>query len=371
MPRLAAHNEAEEEEEKEEDSEGPLAWGGLIQGDAGLFDEDKTPVEIRRARLSASGTLGEVWAYESELEFADEEAGITLIDGWLAYSGLRPVTLKVGHQHEPFSLSSMTGTEAQMFQERASNDALLMRRNLGIVLGTHGAQWTLQGGLFGQNLVLTHGYGVSGRVTYAPLAERRRVLHLGLGGKWRSPGTGTLRFGAQEEVDATRVDLADTGPISEVADFTQWGAEFSLVRGPFSVDGEYIHTALRRQGERSHPQLSGWYVQASYFLTGEARAYQPEKGYYEMPTPQCSLGQGGWGAWEVAVRVDGLDLESGEVAGGAQHSLTVGVNGWLTQYLLLRVNYVYTRSHPTSGYLQPEGVEEDTQALTARVQITF
>jgi hypothetical protein len=68
MPRLAAHNEAEEEEEKEEDSEGPLAWGGLIQGDAGLFDEDKTPVEIRRARLSASGTLGEVWAYESELE---------------------------------------------------------------------------------------------------------------------------------------------------------------------------------------------------------------------------------------------------------------------------------------------------------------
>ena len=72
-----------------------------------------------------------------------------------------------------------------------------------------------------------------------------------------------------------------------------------------------------------NPDVSGAYVQASYFLTGENRVYlrdiggfgrvRPLEPFYFLPRNGLGSGLGsifGRGAWEVAARYDYLDLNS-------------------------------------------------------------
>lgn len=357
--------------------------GGRIHVDSALFDEDKTNLgsgsELRRARLKISGTVWRAWDYKLEMDFAKGKVKPT--DVWIAYRGFNPFSITVGHQKEPFSLSTMTSSNAQVFQERALNNALVTERNLGIVFGTYGTgiydtHWTANGGFFGEDFARdkdnNEGYGVSGRVTFAPIATTTRVLHLGLSGKWRTPNSNhTLRFQAKPESDIASVHLVDTGVISHVNDFTQLGAEFSALRGPLSLDAEYIRTDINRSHGSSNPSFDGWYVQASYFLTGESRVYNPKVGHYEMPIPESIVGEGGIGAWEIAARYSTLDLENSGIRGGKERNITLGINWWATQNIMFRANYVRAMTDPNSNQVQFKGAKEDINIFMVRAQLAF
>jgi len=91
------------------------------------------------------------------------------------------------------------------------------------------------------------------------------------------------------------------------------GFEFQWKPGPASVKMESITLTEERRGESventdlSPYQVKGWYVSGSYILTGENKILGPNR-------PNRPLGQGGLGAFEVAVRVEKVTF--GSVATG-------------------------------------------------------
>jgi len=115
----------------------------------------------------------------------------------------------------------------------------------------------------------------------------------------------------------------------------------------------------------SNNSFSGWYVQGSYILTGEAHTYNPATAAFTSPKPAkpFSLKDGTWGAFELAARFSDLNLNShtadpasvvtnwagtartytyyNTVRGGDQKILTLGINWYLNSAVRLSANYQY------------------------------
>ena len=120
-----------------------------------------------------------------------------------------------------------------------------------------------------------------------------------------------------------------------VKDFLNFGAELVAAYGPFSVQGEYLGAHYDRNpsllaffntGGSHAPggtsiNFSGYYVYATWYLTGESRA-AAYKTYPEEYAAPSTFGQikilnpvraGGWGAWELAARLSEINLNDGGV----------------------------------------------------------
>ncbi|HEY4263313.1 MAG TPA: porin, partial [Schlesneria sp.] len=127
--------------------------------------------------------------------------------------------------------------------------------------------------------------------------------------------------------------------------------------GPWLLQSEYIASFLQgaRPFQTSNTQLGndgalfmqGGYVSSMYFLTGENRSYNRQSGVFGRTIPKENLrfSDCKYGAWQVGLRYDWLDLNSGQVSGGFNQNVTVGLNWWLNPNLRFMVNYV-------CGYVQ-------------------
>ena len=78
--------------------------------------------------------------------------------------------------------------------------------------------------------------------------------------------------------------------------------------GPASFQSEYIHNSVH-QPNGGDASFGSFYLQGSYFLTGEQRPYRDSGGHFNRVKPLHNLGdRNGWGAWEIALRYSQLDL---------------------------------------------------------------
>ena len=151
--------------------------------------------------------------------------------------------------------------------------------------------------------------------------------------------------------------MIDTGQITRVDDYYFAGLEAAIVRGPFSVQTEYGMVNISRKNNQSNQpafqdlMFNGYYVQTSYFLTGESRNYYPRFAAFWRVTPKqdFSLSNGTWGAWEIGLRYSFLDLDDGAsnlsgggVRGGVASNYTLGLNWYLNPFVRAQINYVYT-----------------------------
>ena len=144
------------------------------------------------------------------------------------------------------------------------------------------------------------------------------------------------------------------------------------------------------------PKYDGWYVDASWYLTGETRNYDGSTGVFTRPKVKHPVlwgqGGGGWGAWQIAGRYDVLDLsdQSGNIVGfsgntgssivgctlcGNQETWLIGVNWWLNDYTRLALNVTQSKiegSTPVNalgsvGANQNKGAEISGVGLRAQV----
>ena len=130
--------------------------------------------------------------------------------------------------------------------------------------------------------------------------------------------------------------------------------------------------------------FGGWYVQAGYFLTGENRVYDRKSGKYKRVVPHSMVGEGGFGAWEVAARYSEMDLISGNITGGKERNVTLGVNWWMNRSFMIRLNYVYANPDPTTSEpndpgsvtadnprLRGYGMDQNINVIEGRFQVVF
>ena len=350
-----------------------LKVGGRIMFDAAHIDgpnywrlggpaiDEHDGTEFRRLRIRLSGDIYQDYFYKLEIDFADNDAEI--IDAYVGMKGLPYVgSVLVGQFSEPFGLEELTSSSYITFMERSmATQALLPYRSKGAAVSN---AWlddrlTFSAGIFNGGIEQDNHWSVTGRISGLPwyAAGGRRLLHLGAAFSHRNPES---EYGFYTQPGSHLADEhLNTGelPADEVDLF---GLETALVLGPFSVQAEYLRADvsfmpeerdvtffnLDRQFRLEDRHFNGYYVQASYFLTGEHRPYDRRAGAFDRVAPKhpFQLRGGGWGAWELAARYDELDLDDfdyrGGVIGGRGRNLTLGVNWYLTANTRLMLNYV-------------------------------
>lgn len=364
--------------------------GGRIHADASMSTNDKLlqngiPVEanngteIRRGRLAFMGTFFDDWHFRSQIDFADDKVGVK--DMKISYTGLQfidDVKFKVtlGQQKQAFSRELQESSNDLMFLERSVMDILIapiLDRALGVNFAGYGKKWSAQVGAYGEAVTpnkdsMDEGWGVSSRVTYTPIAEKTKLVHLGIAGAYRNPdendgifGSSNLRY-RYETTHMSDLFPVDTGAISSVNNIKIIGIEANGVYGPFSAGGEYTYTWIDRNMGMTSLGFQGWYGEASWALTGESRTYKKGMFYRLEPARTFSLKNGGLGAWEIATRVSGVDMNDGAFKGGSMKNFTLALNWYVNSNFrfmfgydrIIDIKYSPLTTRTTGG--KPDGI---------------
>jgi len=339
--------------------------GGSFMMDAAAYDSDLTDLgsgtKIRRARLYVAGTLPDSWKYKLQYDFTGTgNSGIKS-----AY--LQHKSLKLGYFKEPFSLQNMSSSKNITFTERSLTDVFSPGRHIGLTYSTGGSAWTMTGGVFGQGVESPEsekdeGYGISGRATYALLNKENQKLHFGLGVSQRYMGEDeSIRFRERPESDITDTHLVDTDKF-DAKSLNRRGFEALWVQGSLALQGEYVSVNIDRDSsDNTDVNFNGYYIEASWFLTGESVAYNAKKGNISKLKPISPSG-----AWQTALRFSRLDLTDEDIIGGEEDNLTFALNWYPIANLRFMANYIQV--------LDVEGgphADDKPAALVLRAQVAF
>jgi phosphate-selective porin OprO/OprP len=356
---------------------------------------DVSAVELRRARLGVEGVVWYDVKYKFEVDFADETVAVK--DAYVAYAGLKPKDwgigeIRIGNQYTYNSLEQTTSANFVTFMERAAfTEAFFLDRQIGAAILAGSDHWSFQTGIYGAPPnealdFLQDQTAYLARFTVAPINREvngvNQVIHLGVSGRHRDEAE-DVRSGAnfttvlddqpfRYRARGADLHLADrfvaTPFIGETDDLLNLEAAF--VWGPFSMQAEYAQLWVDSFGslQTVDPKYDGWYVDASWYLTGETRDYDASTGVFVRPKVKNPVlwgqGGGGWGAWQIAGRYDVLNLSdqndvlvgfSGNTSSsivacsfcGNQETWLIGVNWWLNDYTRLALNV--TQSQITGG----------------------
>lgn len=369
-------------------SQGDYAFqiGGLLQAESAWHDSDDVQLgdgtQMRRLFLEVRGTAFRSWSYRYQYDFArpagGDPAARGIRDAWIAYNhdygGFAPAVITFGNHKQPFGLERLGSNLIPMFLERGVTDLFSPDRHIGVSAKTGGASWSAALGLFGEKPESDvgaegdEGWDVSGRVTYAPINDAGRLLHLGAAVRRNqsNDSTNELRFRSRPHVNVAGVRLIDTGVIPGVNDFVSVGLEAAAVRGPLTLQSEYVLTRVNRGGALADLDFDAFYAQASWLFTGESRPYRAADGVFDRIAPLTTVGAGGIGAWEVGLRYSTADLSDANVIGGRQDDVTVGLNWYPTPNLRLSANYVTVLDVDRPGNAA-NGDSPDIFALRAQI----
>jgi len=323
----------------------------------------------RRQRFGAAGVLATDWRYQWFMELSEGKA--QLRDGFIAYAGLPGWWFVAGQFREYGTMNEQSSFIHLHFLERPyATAAFQPLRNRGIGINPHGKDWSYQLGLFtdgtGEAGDEDGGWGISTRLhgqLYNDVAASR-LLHLAVHARFREPGNGIARFRATGDEAVLRDPLVSTPVLRDTDAFASLGGEIYATEGPLSFLTEWRAVEVDR-ADTTDPRFWGGMAQLAYVLTGEQREYLPRQGTFWALTPRAPVDSGGTGAWEVAARVQTLDLQSDNVQGGQLSTLTLGLNWYPVWWSRVMVNYAI--NHVEDSPL----TDQNPQYVMTRLQVNF
>jgi phosphate-selective porin OprO/OprP len=353
-----------------------LLDGALIHYDEGLrlapeFGWTDTG-EVRQGRLFVEGLFFRRVELKTEVDFAPEE--ITLTDAYLGLRGLGPLgTARFGNHKQPFSFEKQMSRKYLVFMERSLSEALQPDlRDIGFslrsaVIGER-LRWAIGGfrdtRATGRSFPQPANWSLAARATGLPLweDEGRRLVHLGVSYNHQFRDDPTFRISWPPE-SFVAASLVDTGTIEGVENIDRVGFDAVWVHGPVSLQAEWNHAFLDRRAGRGALDFWGFYVQASWFPTGEHRRYQRGAGVFGpvIPLEDFAPWKGRWGALQLGARFSYLDLDDRDVRGGIESNVGLALNWFLFAQLRLSANWIY-------GHLNGQG---DVHVLQGRFQIEY
>ena len=336
--------------------------------------------ELRRARVFAKGDCILVLPVSYELEIGYIPDQFYIENSYIAFRSIPRIgDLKLGQYQAPMGLDVVTSARDSTFMETAAPlEALAPGVNAGLQIGQpvlhQRATWKL--GLFtggiGQDVGETsqdYGRAIT-RLTALPLynvdpdrPDSTRLLHLGLSANVLYSASSSVHYRSRPESHLAPY-VIDTGDMVAEGS-TVVGGEAAWVNGPFSIQGEYLHSWVRENNGQT-PGFDGLYASASWFLTGESRPYDRTEGMFGRVIPHRSFnwGKGGWGAWEIAGRYSFVNLNSADVQGGRLSMLMAGVNWYLHSHVKWRFNYGF-------GHVSGRTPEGNLNIFETRVEVDF
>jgi len=342
--------------------------------------------QFRDLRVNMFGTLYDWMEFKLSIDFANVR---DIKDEWIRFTKIPYIgQITLGHMKESFSLERLTSLGNLTFMERAlPTEAFAPGRNVGInhqiSLLSQKMTWGLGAfvntGSFSDvgdsldRISEANGWNITTRITGLPWYEDsgKKLLHLGLSytHQFRSMEDDGAEFRSRPESRLTNIRLVNTGEFfPKRMDIIN--PEMAVVAGPFSLQGEYFHL-FADSDKADNPRFWGFYLYGSYFITGEHRNYDRSTGVFSAiePNRDFHFFEGGWGAFEVALRLSYVDLNGGSIRGGRELDFTAGLNWYLNENTRFMLNYIRAKAKDRET---PPPVEDGTaDILQVRFQITF
>ena len=346
------------------DGKNKLRIGGRIHWDNAFSSDDDYTSDgdtFRRARLYVSGLIQERYDFKMQYDFAKGDAAFKDVN--FGIIGL-PVlgNLRVGQFKEPFSLEEQASSNDIPVIERANLNSLAPSRSAGVMIYNNYADQRITGavGIFRGNddkwgNYEGDGYAATARLTGLPMKSEdgSQLVHLGLAYSHRDDESATYKFSSDHSMaPSTKYKISDVNDTSLI------GLEAALKLGPFLLQSEWAEADVDAAAGGT---LDGYYVQASYVLTGESRSYDSSTGAFKGVSPSSKfLDNGGLGAWEATLRWSNLNYT--ELTDGDEvDSFTIGLNWYLNKNV--RALFSYTNADLENG--------EDGEVFATRFQIAF
>jgi phosphate-selective porin OprO/OprP len=348
--------------------------GNMRKSDAPLTDEGDLTSDQARKRVGVDGEIGKYVDFQVERELEE-------IDPWrdvyVNYAQFDEVQFQYGKFKEPFGLDENTGATNLDFVNRSMiADNLASGRDIGFML--HGRvldrRIRYELGQFDHdgrnarsknpNTVRVHGDKTTVfRVSAEPLATvKGNLSDLYVGVAWAN--SDILEEGTSDVRGKTVL-----GNTFFSSDFPVIGArkrkgfELRWRPGPASVQYEWTRILDERVGlsvedsDLSPIRGQGWYLAGTVALTGDSKS----KGLDATKHP---IFQGGFGAVEVAARVERMTFDStaqndsipstspraDKILGNSDKALTFGVNWYLNRWVKIQFNTIKeTLTDPEQG----------------------
>jgi phosphate-selective porin OprO/OprP len=407
--------------------------GGLFAQDADVttvtpsrdvqFKDLRSGLITRRAYLGFEGrALRDFW-YEYRMDFGGSKlaignpilnlARIAYNIGDFADPGISHLRINAGIIKPIFTYADSTPSSALTFLERA-NAVNVAASAYGGGAARFGAELSFQEqGIFaaGDNFMVSgaftgqspannntvfpsgtasDGRHILGRIAYRLWSDDVSSLQVG-GSASRTLAAHALLLQDEPEIRVDGNRLVSTGAIAAKGG-SLWSLESAANFRSLYFTGEYYRFGIARDTNcagctlAGDPEFSGWYVQASWIVTGETKIYQAYATNNDVASfgnPRIApLGQGNWGAFELAARYSDLDLDwqagaagtacigsaSGCVRGGEEKILTLGVNWYLSNNVRIMLDYMFMDVNRLNGAGQQIG--QTIRAFGTRLQFT-
>lgn len=343
-------------------------YGGYWQADLLAFanaPQLQPGFHWRSGRTAIGMAFLKAWKVDVSYDFAE---GL-LFDAFISYDGAKNFTLIAGQFDPVFGLANTTNTPNINFLELPLPVIVYSPAySPGIEFGIYKKPVSIYGSVFGPPLGSTvHGKAPIGEIlsiAYVPLDLPKHLLYFSLSG-WNqgTDGDHTVDFSVFPELLPKNDGmLIDTGNIIDVNYFRTLDAAVAWARGSFEIQGEYIKTWVNREQNRPTLQFQGYYVAASYFLTGEARKYNFESAGFVGITPIHSK----YGAWEIALRYSRLSLQNQDILGGREDNIAAELSWYPIQSVKLILNYIRAEAKPNS-----DGIHQNANLYGLRLQFVF
>lgn len=392
---------------------GTTAFGSAVPGTGG----NRGGATFRRAYLTLTGKAYG-WDYKFENDFAGQvcnnvnvtsngtapTSGATIgttscpagtngfREMWIG-TKVGPGKLIIG-QHKPFR---------GMEELASSNEITLIERPNTTATGIYNGRQFLTG-LFYKGNTEQYGYGAhastlgsasqtteghsfGARGYWFPLSEDGRTVHLGLAYSTDREDGGSATTSTVFQYGGRRgpsLGLGNAGASlgSGLGTQSTIHGEIAGSYGSFTAQAEYAMVTLENQfdvtggAQDQDADVTAYYVQGSYFLTGEKKVYKKDRGAFGSPKPNNS-----WGAVEAVVRYEASENDetaSGQPSGCAlvgvanpnfqkceASQITVGANWYVNPNVRFMLNYYLAEADVNSA------AQDEPEAVTVRAQFGF
>ena len=376
----AGKDASKDADKKKEAEKWTVKLGGHVQMDYVLWAnaQDSIPdtfnyFNFRRLRLVADGTGYEVFDFRLQMTLEPEPFGDNPANANItpqvkdAYLSMKDIPylgrFRIGNFFVPFSLEQVTNDTNNIFLERSvpTQNVFAADREVGFAFYncSEDERLTWTTGMFFDSISEgvkkriddNQGLRMSGRLTWLPYydsqAKGRRLIHTGIAVLHTDDYDDRVRIRTRPQI-SEGPRLLDSGTL--LADrYTTGGLEGAVVYENFAIQSEAFLGSLDML-DGSNQSLSGAYVHASWFLTGENRAFEKfgqHGAQFGRNVPKRNFrytaSEFEPGAWELKARWSHLDMN--QLRAGQYNDLTVGLNWYWSD----RTRWMFDWIHPITS----------------------
>lgn len=411
---------------KTEDGRFEATVGGRIQFDYYFFSEDEGARAATNATGSTSAPFGSGvaangankggaafrrtyltltgkaygWDYKFENDFtASSNTGGSFREMWIG-TKVGPGKLIIG-QHKPFrGMEELTSSNEITFMERPNTTATGIYNGRQFLTGLFykGNTETYGYGIHATSLNngtnQTEGHSIGGRAYWFPLSEDGRTVHVGLAYNSDREDAGSAAaspvfiYGGRGARIPLTLGNAGSSLASGIGTQSTIHGELAGSFGSFFAQAEYAVSTVENAydiaggAQDQDGEVTAYYVQAGYFITGEKKVYKKDRGAFGAPKPNNA-----YGAVEAVVRYESSEYDD-TVAGQARgcaaanaptpgyffrqceaSQLTVGANWYVNPNVRFMLNYYLAEADiGSSGNVSGK---DEPEAISLRAQFGF